>query len=178
MGGLKFCTLIFILTVSIWLSSVPYITEARQLNGLGVPGNAGETWGVFEKLFKIESSSGLSSGGRGHSYKYSGVTEITKPGPSPGEGHKNVPSVYQWFPLSTAPKRSSFICPISRSKRWCFFFQMVGTYSLLLHILVQLLQVVLSLRVFYSELSLSCLCDQTCFGKYTACMESYPKKRK
>lgn len=95
MGGLKFCTLFFILTVSIWLSSVPYITEARQLNGLGVPGNAGETWGVFEKLFKIESSSGLSSGGRGHSYKYSRVTEITKPGPSPGEGHKNVPSVYQ-----------------------------------------------------------------------------------
>ena len=96
MGGLKFCTLFFVLTVSIWLSSMPCITEARPLNGLGVPSNVGETWGVFEKLSKIESSSGLSSSGRGHSYKYSGVTaEILKFGPSPGEGHKNVSSDYQ-----------------------------------------------------------------------------------
>ena len=75
---------------------MPCITEARPLNGLGVPSNAGETGGVFEKLSKIESSSGLSSSGRGHSYKYSGVTaEILKFGPSPGEGHKNVSSDYQ-----------------------------------------------------------------------------------
>ena len=96
MGGLKFCTLFFVPIVSIWLSSILCITEVRPLNGLRVPSNAGETWGVFEKLSKIESSSGLSSGGRGHSYKYSRVTaENTQSGPSPGEGHKNVSSDYQ-----------------------------------------------------------------------------------
>ena len=95
MGGLKFCTLFFVLIVSIWLSSILCITEVRPLNVLRVPSNAGETWGVFEKLSKIESSSGLSSGGRGYSYKYSRVTaENTQSGPSPGEGHKNVPSDY------------------------------------------------------------------------------------
>ena len=177
MGGLKFCTLFFVLTISIWLSSMPCITEARPLNGLGVPSNAGETGGVFEKLSKIESSSGLSSGGRGHSYKYSRVTaEILKFGPSPGEGHKNVSSDYQWFSLSIAPKGSSFICPISRSKRWCVFLNgwyvlVITTYS------CTTTTSSLSLRVFYSEPSLSCLCDQTCFGKYTICMESYQNKK-
>jgi hypothetical protein len=91
-GGLKFSTLFFILIVSFWLSSMLYATEARPLNALGLPNNAGETEGVFAELSKkVIVSSRLSSSGRGKSYKYSLTGEIKTSGPSPGEGHKNVP---------------------------------------------------------------------------------------
>ena len=94
--ALKFSTLFFILTVSLWLSSMLFITEARALNGLGVPSiNARETGGVFE-----ESSKRTRSGSRGQSYKYS---KPTHEGPSPGIGHKNVPSYKYSKPTQEGP---------------------------------------------------------------------------
>lgn len=96
--GLKFATLFSILLVSLWLSSMLYVAKARPLNGLGLQhGNAGETDHVFvEESFKgVTESSGLSAGGKGDAHKYmtaQTAEEIKQSGPSPGDGHKNVPS--------------------------------------------------------------------------------------
>lgn len=95
--ALKFSTLFFILTVSLWLCSMLYITEARALNGLGTPSiNARETGGVFEEY----SSKRTRSGSRGQSYKYS---KPTQEGPSPGMGHKSVPSYTYSKPTHEGP---------------------------------------------------------------------------
>jgi hypothetical protein len=93
-SGLKFATFFCILLVSLWLNSTLYVAKARPLNGLGLRGNAGETDHVFEQSFKgMKESSGLSAGGKGDAHKYNRtVEEIKYSGPSPGEGHKNVPS--------------------------------------------------------------------------------------
>lgn len=93
--GFAFATFFFIFLVSFWLSSMHYVTEARPLNEFGLPSNNGHTQDVFEELSNrvTESkSSGLSSHGEGHRYKYTQNTEAIKDGPSPGEGHKNVPA--------------------------------------------------------------------------------------
>lgn len=91
--GLKLAALFFILLVSLWLSSMLYLTEARPLNGLGFPGHddiAGDVIdGVSEEFSKgVIESSGLSVGLR---EKYTRTTQeiITDgSGPSPpGEGH-------------------------------------------------------------------------------------------
>ena len=94
---LKLSTLFFILTVSLGLSSMFCITEARALNGLGVLSiNARETGGVFEESFKT-----TRSGSRGQSYKYS---KPTNEGPSPGIGHKStVPSYRYSKPTQEGP---------------------------------------------------------------------------
>jgi hypothetical protein len=87
--GLKMAALFFILLVSLWLSSMLYLTEARPLNGLGLPGHddiAGDIDSVSEELSKgVKETSGLSR------EKYTRTTReiITDgSGPSPpGEGH-------------------------------------------------------------------------------------------
>ncbi|KAL4615339.1 hypothetical protein ACB092_07G116900 [Castanea dentata] len=94
--GFAFATFFFIFLVPFWLSSMHYVTEARPLNEFGLPSNNRHTQDVFEEIPKrvTESkiSSGLSSHGGGHRYKYSRNTEATTGGPSPpGEGHKNSP---------------------------------------------------------------------------------------
>lgn len=95
--GLRFAALFFVL-VSLWLSSMLYGAKARPLNGLGLlPGNAGETDRGFEESLingVTAESSGLSAGGKGDAQKYSARTaeEVKQSGPSPGGGHKNVPS--------------------------------------------------------------------------------------
>ena len=72
------------------------ITEARARTGLGVLSiNARETGGVFE-----ESSKTTRSGSRGQSYKYS---KPTNEGPSPGIGHKSVPSYRYSKPTQEGP---------------------------------------------------------------------------
>ena len=93
--GFAFATFFFIFLVSFWLSSMHYATEARPLYEFGLPSNNGHTQDVFEELPKrvTESKSpGLSSHGGGHRYKYTQKIEASKDGPSPGQGHKNVPS--------------------------------------------------------------------------------------
>jgi hypothetical protein len=98
--GLRFSALFFVL-VSLWLSSMLYGAKARPLNGLGLlPGNAGETDRGFEESLingVTAESLGLSAGGKGDAHKYSTARtaeEVVKytSGPSPGQGHKNVPS--------------------------------------------------------------------------------------
>lgn len=83
--GLKFVALFFILLVSLWMTSMLHLTEARPLNGLGLPTLAGHDAGDIDGV--LEESSGLNVGRR-ETYTRSTMEILTDSGPStPGGGH-------------------------------------------------------------------------------------------
>ncbi|KAG2704124.1 hypothetical protein I3843_06G160800 [Carya illinoinensis] len=94
----------FFLFVLLWLSCIIYVAEPvrPRLNGGKFPAgdHAAETHDgtVFKELPKgvVQQSTGLSAGVGEHKYKYPPTTGVIgRFGPSPGDGHKNVPSVHQ-----------------------------------------------------------------------------------
>ncbi|KAA8536235.1 hypothetical protein F0562_028713 [Nyssa sinensis] len=88
---------IFLLLLSLFLSSQLYATNARPVNSAGLRGsNNKEKEDLLDKLSFVAVKNSGPSPGEGHKYEDSQTLLGTQDsGPSPGEGHKNVPSNHQ-----------------------------------------------------------------------------------